>query len=498
MHTRRNTKYLMIAATAALLIAPFGLRTASADLTTTFDPNSFATDISYNAAASFADTGVGGTGPLAFDPNNPDTLFIVNRAASTPTGGGGAFPFSISTQHRISNTAGPIFLGSTLLGITWTSVSEPYDAVVGNDGSLYLEFVGTAAVYKVANPLSDTPAVTKILGNYNLSGDDDPQGLFRMPASFGAAGYTSNDLIVLDDGLDANNVNAVVAVHADGSDGTAPKIIWKSPGATPSTTSIHGAVDPNSGFVYFISTATQQTSIDGTNYVYLSRVKGDGILQTIGLKLPTGVTLANSDDPIAVNPVDGSVWLAESITLNGSTTARNMLRVDTNYLTATSDSNTFLANTTLEFTATTGFNLGVNSLTFTNDGKELYAGTPDGTDKIYVFNTLIHNPGDANGDGVVNADDYALIDRGFAADLTGFTNGDFNSDGVIDMNDYLIIDTAYLQTHPMDPSLLAERSAQFGDSYVSSLLASVPEPSSALLLLASFPLIQRRKRNALS
>jgi hypothetical protein len=88
--------------------------------------------------------------------------------------------------------------------------------------------------------------------------------------------------------------------------------------------------------------------------------------------------------------------------------------------------------------------------------------------------------GDANLDGKINADDYALIDRGFAKHLTGWTSGDFNYDGVVDQNDYLLIDRAYLlgQAPGFNPgSLLADRDSQFGDAYVSSLLASVPEPS---------------------
>jgi hypothetical protein len=52
--------------------------------------------------------------------------------------------------------------------------------------------------------------------------------------------------------------------------------------------------------------------------------------------------------------------------------------------------------------------------------------------------------GDANGDGVIDFDDYALIDNGFLNGLSGYGNGDFNNDGVIDFDDYALIDTNYL------------------------------------------------------
>jgi guanyl-specific ribonuclease Sa len=50
--------------------------------------------------------------------------------------------------------------------------------------------------------------------------------------------------------------------------------------------------------------------------------------------------------------------------------------------------------------------------------------------------------GDANLDGIVNGDDYTLIDNGFNTQATGWYNGDFNYDGSINGDDYLLIDNA--------------------------------------------------------
>ena len=58
--------------------------------------------------------------------------------------------------------------------------------------------------------------------------------------------------------------------------------------------------------------------------------------------------------------------------------------------------------------------------------------------------------GDANVDGVVNADDYFQIDQGYISHKGGYHNGDFNYDGVVNADDYFLIDSAFLgQTGPL-------------------------------------------------
>ncbi|HZZ43293.1 MAG TPA: glycoside hydrolase family 44 protein [Tepidisphaeraceae bacterium] len=109
--------------------------------------------------------------------------------------------------------------------------------------------------------------------------------------------------------------------------------------------------------------------------------------------------------------------------------------------------------------------------------------------------TLVLYPraGDANGDGIINSDDYALVDRGYAKHLTGFSNGDFNHDGVITSADYLLLDTAYAQSgHSPSQDFLTQRESQFGSAYVTALLASIPEP--ALLTPIALALTYRRSR----
>jgi hypothetical protein len=116
--------------------------------------------------------------------------------------------------------------------------------------------------------------------------------------------------------------------------------------------------------------------------------------------------------------------------------------------------------------------------------------------------TKLTDYGDANLDGKVNADDYALIDRAYAQHLTSATwsQGDFNYDGVINQNDYLLIDRTYLlQTQGFSPGFLAQRESQFGPAYVTELLISLPDPSLSSILypLSSILLLPRRRKTKL-
>jgi autotransporter-associated beta strand protein len=105
--------------------------------------------------------------------------------------------------------------------------------------------------------------------------------------------------------------------------------------------------------------------------------------------------------------------------------------------------------------------------------------------------------GDLNMDGKVNADDYVRLDRGNAKHLTGWFNGDVDYSGAVDSADYLLVDTSFVDTgipHDAVLALLAQREAQFGPDYVSQLLAAVPEPSAAPLLLAAGGILAKRRR----
>jgi hypothetical protein len=93
--------------------------------------------------------------------------------------------------------------------------------------------------------------------------------------------------------------------------------------------------------------------------------------------------------------------------------------------------------------------------------------------------------GDANLDGQLNILDYVRIDQGLAGGLTGWSNGDFNYDGVVNVLDYAnIID-----------SNLGNQSGVFPTAGSAlSGVASVPEPTGALLILGPLLSLSRRRR----
>jgi hypothetical protein len=84
-------------------------------------------------------------------------------------------------------------------------------------------------------------------------------------------------------------------------------------------------------------------------------------------------------------------------------------------------------------------------------------------------------PGDANLNGVIDRDDFALIDRGAAMGLSGFQNGDFNLDGAINSADYSIIYNSFAAQGGAGPGL-----------------GVVPEPSLGALGLVALAALRRR------
>ena len=82
--------------------------------------------------------------------------------------------------------------------------------------------------------------------------------------------------------------------------------------------------------------------------------------------------------------------------------------------------------------------------------------------------------GDTDFNGVVNFDDYARIDAGFNAHLSGWSHGDFDLNGVVNFDDYALIDLAF-------------NTQSLGG------LRAVPEPAVACLLGAGLLLTRRRR-----
>jgi len=112
--------------------------------------------------------------------------------------------------------------------------------------------------------------------------------------------------------------------------------------------------------------------------------------------------------------------------------------------------------------------------------------------------------GDADLTGSVTAADYLQIDSAFNYNsnpanashlMTGWHNGDFNYDGVINGDDYTLIDNAYNSQTAGTLSVSAGPAEQFGVPTESIATPAVPEPASLSLLgVGAAAMLSRRRR----
>ena len=110
------------------------------------------------------------------------------------------------------------------------------------------------------------------------------------------------------------------------------------------------------------------------------------------------------------------------------------------------------------------------------------AGESGDYDDLAVFNP---GPGDADVDGTVNLDDFNALAASFGLQ-TGATwiQGDFNGDGRVNLDDFNLLAANFGMS-------AAGAGVTPGDW--AALGAAVPEPAGAALLLATLPLLRRRR-----
>ncbi|HZZ42283.1 MAG TPA: autotransporter-associated beta strand repeat-containing protein [Tepidisphaeraceae bacterium] len=245
----------------------------------------------------------------------------------------------------------------------------------------------------------------------------------------------------------------------------------------------------------FTKSGAGSLTLSGANsYTGPTTVSAGTLILTQSLQTSPSLTIANAAKTILTPHTTSPTKLLQFSTLNLNTTGTLDLNDNKLTLQYTGLSPAALVRGYLlsAYNSATWTGTGLTSTTAANDSQHLLAlGYLDTGSTLTVQLTTV---GDANLDGKVNADDFALLDRGFAQHLSTWQNGDFNYDGIINAQDYALLDRSFaLAGNPLTPSFLSTRESQFGSAYITSLITSIPEPNLPTLLAILITTSRRRR-----
>lgn len=332
------------------------------------------------------------TAGIEYDPTSTnggvyDRLYLVNR--STNNAARGLYSIDMVNQTYSARLA--------LAGDSTNDLDEPQDVTVDASGNAYVCYIGTPSVWKVAGASSGSPVETQMLGNYEGTADDDPKALAMVPGGFGGS-YTTSDVLLFDGGLDDNAYESVVVVDQT-STATSPvyNVIYSDTGGSQIAGDPVADSSAYDGYAYLSHTdpLTNQVDIVGAlPKMFIYRTNSSGTLQRVFLNLdiftlPTGLKI---DDAMAINPVDGSIWIPMG-TGSSETTTHIYYRIDAANMTDLGGGD-FIAATTAEITltGTDNHNIATNSMAISPDGTTLVVGNSDGVDNLHVYGIVIPEP----------------------------------------------------------------------------------------------------------
>jgi len=237
---------------------------------------------------------------------------------------------------------------------------------------------------------------------------------------------------------------------------------------------------------------------------------GSGTL-TLGTALSVGsMSISGGTLQLAANTTLGSGTVTSNVNLMSlSITGNGVLDVNNNHIIITYGSSDPI--TTIAGYIASGYNGGgwngpgiISSAAQTStNGLSYGLGYADGADgvvtglssgQIEVAYTLL---GDANLDGLVNGSDFNILAANFNQSITGWDQGDFNYDGLVNATDFNDLAANFNQgvsggASSGDFAALDAFAAANGLSFPTS---SVPEPASAVLMMAGLGILRRRRRS---
>jgi autotransporter-associated beta strand protein len=417
-----------------------------------------------------------------------------------PTTGGDYY--DIQSDAGSLTMAGNFAPGGLGAGTTPTTVVYPTASPTGAFRVLQLQGTGNGTWSGTINNGS-TAVVALNVGNSNLT----PTGggtwtLSGVNTYTGPTAVFAGTLTLTDTGTIATSNTNAVTVSA-GTTANINGLLTGSPQVVDNGTIVVGPADANNdpslGTVPLArtwtslaigtsATVTLPATTGATAYAdrTVLVIPGSGSGSGLSFADTTGKLDLGSNDMIVKNAgATGLTSITSSITqgYSGGT------------WTGTGITSTAAANNSSKLTA-----LGVilNSNASSGALYSSFDGQTVGANDVLVKYTYY---GDANLDGVVNGDDYTLIDNGYNAHLSGWENGDFNYSGSVTAADYLLIDNAYqaqtgasgLAVSAGPAEMIASDTDQIASP--SPAISAVPEPGTlSLLAIGAAGMLSRRRR----
>jgi fibronectin-binding autotransporter adhesin len=351
----------------------------------------------------------------------------------------------------------------------------------------------------------------------NLNGNETVGKInFNTGASYTIAQGAGGGTLTLDDAGVAAQINDLFGNHTISAPVALTSFgVTVAVGQSTNTLTLSGAISGTGGVTLNGTTSSQAIGtviLSGANTYQGATTVNTGTLEltaphalpsTTSLTVGTATTTA-----VAQLGLNSGVQSISGLTINTG----SVLDIENNHLLLSYGAGTQAAtDATIRGYLTTGYAGGAQNGT-TGIESSVAAATPgfavgyaDGADGVVAglssgqIELKYTRYGDANLDGVVSGDDFTILVGNLGKSVSAWDKGDFNYDGVVSGDDFtLLVGNLGKAANGADITLpAADLAAIDAFAAANGLLASVPEPTTAgLLIVAGLGMLSRRRRNS--